>query len=120
MLLVFVSGILVGGFGYHLFTATSASAKATPAEFRKHYLGEMRARLKLTGDQVTKLNAILDESRERFHAAHAKIDPEMKKLRAEQTDKIRAILSDDQKVEFEKFRQEREKRMESRKPPGGL
>ena len=65
--LVFASGAVLGVFGHRLYTVSSVSAKAVrnPEEFRKRTMAEMQTRLKLTDDQVLKLNAIMDETRAR-------------------------------------------------------
>jgi hypothetical protein len=112
VLLVFASGIAVGGSAHLLYTSNSVIASTTPrspAEYRRQLIAEMRTRLHLTSDQVSKLEPILDETRRRYQECHKKIDPETKAIQAEQVQKIRALLTDDQQTEFEKMRAEREK-----------
>lgn len=114
LLLVFTSGILVGAFGHRLATVPPVAAKAptkpSPEEWRKHYLGEMQTRLKLTPEQYGQVNSILDETRSRFHEARANHDVTMKTIREEQTNKVRSILTDTQRPEYEKLHAEREAR----------
>ena len=120
LLLVFGSGIAVGGFGYRLYSATPAvSAKAapkvSPEEVRRQHLNEMQTRLNLTPTQVQQVNAIWDETRSLFHNARAKHNQEIGALRERQADKVRAILTDAQRPEYEKLRAEREARVKSGK-----
>jgi Spy/CpxP family protein refolding chaperone len=113
LLLVFLSGIAVGVFANRLYVMNSVSANASsksPEEWRRKYVEEMRSRLRLSDQQVAQLQPILDETRQRFHDAHERAKPELKAIQDEQVQKVRSILKDDQKAEFEKFRQEREKR----------
>ena len=108
--LVFVSGALLGAFSHRLYTVSGVSANAprNPEEFRKRYMEEMKSRLKLTADQVTKLSVILDETRARVRSTRESIEPEIRKIREEQQEKVHQILSADQRPEYDKMRQERE------------
>jgi len=71
--------------------------------------------LKLTDEQVTRLNIIMDETRARIEDTRAKMHPAYQKIREEQQEKFRAILNPEQQVELEKMRKERE----ARQKPGG-
>ncbi len=117
--LVFLSGVLVGGFGYRLYSASSVNAaRARSSEdYRVRYVTEMRNRLKLNEQQVEELNAILDATRERWREVRERYKPEMKSIQDEQVERIRAILDPAQRTEYEKMRAEREERSKS-KPPG--
>jgi Spy/CpxP family protein refolding chaperone len=110
--LVFASGAVLGAFGHRLYTVSTVSAKTTknPEEFRKRYLAEMERRLVLTPEQLSKVNAILDETRSRFHEVNERTKPELQAIRLEQQDKIRALLNPTQQAEYEKMRKEREER----------
>ena len=114
--LVFASGVMLGGFGQRLYTAASVSAKTTknPEEFRKNYVAEMRTRLKLTDQQVQKLNLILDETNAQyqaeFKAEREKRVPALQQIRQHQIDRINAELSASQQSEYERMRKEREEK----------
>ena len=115
--LVFVSGAVLGVFGDRLYNATVVNGSIggpdkgkNPEEFRKKMVAEWQKRLTLSDEQVTKLNIILDETRSQFHEARQKMDPEMQAIRHGQQDKIRAMLKPEQRAEYEKMLQEREKR----------
>jgi Spy/CpxP family protein refolding chaperone len=119
--LVFVSGALLGAFSHRLYTVSGVSADAprNPEEFRKRYMEEMKSRLKLTADQVTKLSVILDETRARVRSTRESIEPEIRQIRDEQQEKVHQILSADQRPEYDKMRQEREAEIKRRggRPP---
>jgi hypothetical protein len=111
LLLLFFSGVAVGGFGLHLYTKTvNASVNPrNPDEFRRRYIAELRTRLKLTDDQMQQLGPILDETRRRHHELMDKHRPEFKAIQDEQVRKIRAILTESQQAEYTKLLEEREK-----------
>lgn len=113
LILVFLSGCLVGVFGNRLYQMRSVSAsvsgRPSSLELRRKYVTELRGRLHLSDDQVSKLQPILDATHRRVHEVMERRRPEMKAIEADQARQIRALLNPDQQAEFEKFRQEREK-----------
>jgi Spy/CpxP family protein refolding chaperone len=122
LFLVFTSGVAVGGFGYHLYTGTPVSAarqgdkpKLSPEEWRRQYLNEMQTRVHLTEAQIQEMNGILDSTRSLFHEARQKHNQELKALREDQADRIRAILTPEQRPEYEKLRAERDQRSKATK-----
>ncbi len=119
--LVFVCGGVVGAFAHRLYTVSTVSANAgqrNPEEFRKRYLAELKTRLNLNDDQLTKLNTILDETRTQFRATRAVIEPEMRKIREDQQQKISALLSPEQQTEWQKIQEERARNRQNKKRGG--
>jgi hypothetical protein len=116
LLLVFVSGAVAGVFAHRLYTMNSVQARVerdrprSPDDYRKRYVADMKTRLGLSDDQVSKLGAILDETRTRYRDLHERFRPEMKSIQEDQTQKIRAILTSTQQAEYETMRAERDKR----------
>jgi Spy/CpxP family protein refolding chaperone len=112
--LVFACGLVLGAFGDRLYNASAVVAKPAatknPEEFRKKIIAEYQSRLKLTDDQVAKLNAIMDETRSRVEETRQKLKPAYQKIHEEQSEKVRALLSPDQQIEYDKMRKEREQR----------
>jgi hypothetical protein len=109
LLLIFSSGVIVGAFGMRLYSPLSAKT-AAPEDWRKQYMNEMQSRLKLSPEQATQLNVILDETKARAHLAHEAHDGAMSRIRDEQSVKVRNILNEDQRPEYDKIRAEREQR----------
>ncbi|MCW5977304.1 MAG: hypothetical protein KIT09_04470 [Bryobacteraceae bacterium] len=102
--LVFLSGLLVGFFSERMVCSRSVSAspppaRLTPEQFRQHYVETMNARLQLTPEQLTRLDAILDDTRTGFQ-----------QLKQKQTDEINAMLTAEQQVAYAQLRKEREER----------
>lgn len=107
--LIFLSGVAVGIFSYRLYAVTTVAAR-DPNEFRKRYTNELQTRLHLNQDQLAKLNSVFDETRARVDDLDRKrrqdMRPEMDAIRAEQRDKVRAMLDPAQRTEYEKILQE--------------
>jgi len=118
VLMVFLSGVLAGAVGYRLYNAKSVNAtdpvarkpRPSPEEWRRHMVEEMHKRLKLTDDQVTKLQAAFDGTRQSFDEYDQRAKAERKAIIEQQHDEIRAFLHPEQKAEYEKFLAERQKR----------
>ena len=114
LLLVFGSGALVGAFGHRLYSAKTVTAgqneKRSPEALRQKYLKDYESRLKLDAGQMQKLVIILDDTKAKYKATHDTIDPQMKRIAAEQRERINAMLSEEQKSEYTKWLEERESR----------
>ena len=83
--LVFASGVVLGVFGERLYRATTVNAVArpNPEEYRKQVIAEFQSRLKLDGDQVSRLNAIMDETRARVTETRKQMHPAYQKIHEE-------------------------------------
>ena len=117
LFLVFISGAVVGALGYRTYKPPSASsnARVSPEEFRRQYLLEIKSRVNLNDDQLQKVNAILDETRTRFHDARDKHNEIVKQIGEEQRSKMKAILTSDQIPKAEQFWQDRDLRNKQNK-----
>lgn len=129
ILLVFVSGSVVGALGYRLYSRRTA---ATDVQVRPPrppgprgpgpWIAALQTRLKLSPDQVQKLNAIFETTGHRFGEARKKaeaqtrknMDPEMEAIHKDQVAQIEAMLDTGQLAEYRKMMDERRKQMEKR------
>jgi hypothetical protein len=83
----------------------------------------LQTRLKLSSDQVQKLNAIFDATGRQFGEARKKaetetrkiMDPEINAIHKDQVAQIEAMLDAPQLTEYRKMLEERRKQMEIRK-----
>jgi len=114
LLLVFVSGALVGALGYRTYNPPTARGSAGntgthpgTADFRRPYIEESRSRLKLTDDQVAKLTAILQQTDARFHEVREHDNEQVRQIREENYERVRTILTPEQIPEYEKLHAER-------------
>ena len=113
LLLVFVSGSVVGALGYRTYnppTARTVSTPPSPSEWRRQYIDESRSRLSLTDDQVAKLSSILDQTEARFRQARERENQEIRQIREDHFERVRTILTAEQLPKYEKLHQEREAR----------
>lgn len=114
---VFFSGAAVGAIGMYLYSAGSVRAMSPHAraeQWRKEYLGEMQARLRLTPEQRVRLEGILDSTKRLYQELNEKHRPEYEAIQQAQTEQIRQILTPEQREEYEKLRLEREERRKKR------
>ena len=109
LLLTFVSGLVIGAFGFWLYDmkAVSASTARGSDEFRKRYMNEMESRLDLTADQKQHLITILDQTRTLYREVYEKHRPEYDAIQEHQVSQIRGILNAEQQRKYEAYRQER-------------
>jgi uncharacterized membrane protein len=123
MLAVFLSGAVVGAFGHRLYMVRSViaepspTARPSPEDFRRRYVEELTARLKLQPNQVAQLNEILDLTRERFRVMRERSRPEGEQIKQDQRNSIRAMLNPSQQAEYEKILQERDRKRAAEHKP---
>jgi len=122
LLLVFISGVVVGGVAYRSFHPPPPP-RPTQEELRKIIINDMKKAVHLDEQQVAELEKILDDIRAQGQDLRGRMDAEGKKIRDQQIEEIKKILRDDQQPLYDKFRHdrqvEREKRMKDQSP-GGL
>jgi hypothetical protein len=114
LLLVFLSGVLVGGFAYRLYNVSVVAGpnngkRPDPEEVRKHIVADMRERLKLDSQQVSQLQQILDQTKEKFDQLHDRMNAEGQAIHTSYHEKVKAILRADQLPLYEQWRTERER-----------
>jgi len=125
--LVFLSGAVLGGLGDHFYGAQispSKNGKGTKnsEEVRHSIIDFWKTHLKLTDDQVVKLGLIMDETRAKMDEIHRSTIPAQQEIRRSQIERMRAMLSPEQQVEYDRLQKEREDRKKGnpRGGPGGF
>lgn len=132
LMLVFLSGALVGAVGYRLYIVNSVNAvkqqakqppRLSPEEARKRQVEDLRQRVGLDDQQVAQYNAILDDTRQQFDRLHDqlhdRLNTEGRAIHDQQVAKVYAILRPEQRPLYEKWRAEREaerKKREQQRP----
>jgi hypothetical protein len=123
--LVFVSGALVGVLAHRAYIVRAASTnppvsarKPNPQDWRKHFLGDMRTKVKLDDGQMAQVNAVFDWVDVQIPQLNAKQESERKTLNNAIQEKITAILRPDQIPLYAQFRADRDKDRERRKMQG--
>ncbi len=108
-ILLFFVGVAVGVLSHRYVTASSVSAKSSE-DFRQRYISEMQSRLKLSPQQLTELETILDETKAKYKAVRDSYRPAMMKVKQDQTSRVKAILTPRQIPAYEQLVAERERR----------
>ena len=107
--LLFCCGAAAGALAHRYFAISTVNAKSSE-DFRQHYMSEMKSKLNLTPDQVSQLERILDETKEKYRAVREQYRPAMLKVKNEQTSRVKSILTAAQIPAYEQLVAEREQR----------
>jgi hypothetical protein len=113
LLLVFLSGAVVGVCGYRVYNTSiappaRAAEKQNPEDRRRQLIAETTREVQLDPDQVAKLGRIYDETRVRFDELNRKRNVEARAIWDAQVAQIEAFLRPDQVVLYEKLRARKE------------
>jgi Spy/CpxP family protein refolding chaperone len=117
---------IAAAIGMMLFAVSAALAQRGPTpEKTDRHLAQLKERLKLTDAQAEKIKAIMDESQKEAMAERDKHkgDPEAAaKFREDHRkatdEKIKAVLNDEQKKEYETAKDELRQKMQDRRGKG--
>lgn len=128
LMLVFLSGALVGVVGYRLWAVNSVTSQPvapkqpphlSPEEFRKRQVADLRQKVGLDDQQVAQYNAILDWTRQQFDQLHDNLNAQGRTIHDQQVAKVDAILRPEQRPLYAKWRADREaerKKREQQRP----
>ena len=129
LLLVFLSGGVLGAFAYRLYSISPVHSgrdpgapprKMSPEEWRKKYVSDLTAVVKLDPQQLAALNGVLDRTRDEVEklngkmklehdAVNEKWHPDREAIHHQQVESVKALLRPDQIPLYEAFRAERER-----------
>ena len=104
--LVFVLGAALGGVLGYASAHRSYAAEPTvlTAEARRAQKRQQMAReVGLTPEQLQQVSVILDGAQIDYKAVHAVMDPQIDAVRQKSRDKIRALMTPEQKPKLEEF-----------------
>ena len=104
VLVVFLLGALLGGVGNHVWGERVWGKQIINTQpTRNEIVGNLTRDLQLTPDQQKQLGSIVDDTRAQWRTLYTTIEPLHEQIREESRDRIRAILTPDQKPKFEDF-----------------
>jgi hypothetical protein len=127
LLLVFLSGGVLGAFTYRLYSISPVHSgtvgppkKMNPEELRKRYVDDLTSAVKLDSQQVAALNAVLDQTHVEFDKLNEKVKadrdaldkkwrPDREVIHNHQIERITGLLRPDQLPLYESFRTERDR-----------
>jgi hypothetical protein len=102
VVVVFLLGIGLGSAGTYLVTARVLAARPQQASHvPANHMAMFTRDLNLNPDQQKQIQAILTETRARYAEIHSQADPEYERARQAGREKIRQVLTAEQKPKFE-------------------
>ena len=109
---VFLLGAIVGGsLGTTIVSRQFASRPEISARQKRNMILEkFRSRLSLTPEQTEKVSVILEETHRQFRALEQSIKPQSVEIRSQMRNKVRQLLTEDQKGAFEVMTREYDQR----------
>src|ERR1039457_4442000 len=128
LLLVFFSGVVVGGFAYRVYSTSAAAApsnpkgpeeKRDPEAIRKHNIDEMTQVVHLDQQQVVQLETIYDHIREQFDQVSQKRNADVRSIFDDQVAQTKAMLRPDQLPLYEALHAKHEADRKARKKGSG-
>ena len=102
---LFILGIALGSVGTYVVT-TQVQAARPHASLTHNYAGTVamyNQDLSLSPDQQKQLEVIFNDMRDHYAALHENLDPEYEKVRHEGRERIRQILTPEQRPKFEEL-----------------
>ena len=101
---VFVLGIALGGVGTYVATTRVLAARPQTVVHSAASTAAMFTRdLNLSPEQQTQIEVILGDTRAHYAAIHEKVDPEYEQVRQQGRDRIRQLLTPEQRPKFEEL-----------------
>jgi Spy/CpxP family protein refolding chaperone len=102
---LFILGIALGSVGTYLVTLKVQAAKPQPtlAHNPAHTMAMYTRDLNLNADQQSQIQAILNDTRAQYAQLHEKLDPEYEQVRHQGRERIRQILTPEQRPKFEEL-----------------
>jgi hypothetical protein len=106
-ILLFLGGLVVGVLGHTYYAATVVKGAEG---FRHRYVSEMQSKLNLTPPQVNQLETILDETKAQYKAVRDSYHPAMLKIKNEQINRVKSILTPQQLPIYDQIVADHERR----------
>jgi Spy/CpxP family protein refolding chaperone len=106
VIVVFFLGVLLGGVGNHVWGERVWGRQTSFAHpSRDQLVAALTQNLQLNAEQQQQLGAIIDDTRAQIHVVYAPADAQREELRQKGRNRIRAILTPEQKPKFDAFMQ---------------
>jgi uncharacterized membrane protein len=109
ILTTFILGVVAGASGQYLLSRQSLTS-GPPQDLT----GEMYRALRLDDNQRNQADQILKETRRRYQEIRTQVRPQFDAVREESRRQIRAMLSGEQQILFDKWNQEQDAKREQK------
>ena len=104
VLVVFLLGTLLGGVRNHVWGERVWGKQTINTQpTRNQLVSDLTQDLQLTPDQQKQLGSIVDDTRAQWRTLYNTIEPQHEQIRQQARDRMRAILTPEQKPKFEAF-----------------
>ena len=105
VILVFLLGAMAGAIADHMpcWHRVESIITGGPAARRAFIVERLSCELKLNAEQKAKLNEIAKDTHMQIKAVKTQIQPQVDAILAASEDKVRAMLTPEQRERFEKF-----------------
>ena len=103
ILVIFLLGVLLGGVGDHLWGAHLWSRGQRSISHRDRIITDLTRDLQLTPDQLKQVTSIVDDTQAQIHTLYGTLDTQREQIRQQARERIRGVLTDTQKAEFDAF-----------------
>ena len=112
MAIVFLLGSIVGASLGTAFVSRKLASPSEPSRShgREKMIEKFKSRLKLSPQQTAQMQTIVDETHKQFSALHETVKPQFDEIRNRMRARIRELLDEDQKREFEIMNREFDQR----------
>ena len=106
--LVFLLGAALGGmagyvFAHQKYAVTNAAAPPSDAARRAQKVQELTSLVNLTPEQSQQVDAVIADVQSQMKSIRKTLDPQLGEVRQKGRERIRAILSAEQRPKFEAF-----------------
>jgi Spy/CpxP family protein refolding chaperone len=119
-LVLFILGIALGSVGTYMVTTRVLAARPQAGLARSPgHMAMFTRDLNLNPDQQTQIQAIMNDTRARYAELHQKLDPEYEQVRHEGRERIRQVLTPEQRPKFEDLLRQIDEDRRQRQTPEG-
>jgi flagellar basal body-associated protein FliL len=106
--LVFLLGAALGGmagyvFAHQKYAVTNAAAPPSDAVRRAQKVQELSSRVNLTPEQSRQVDGVIADIQTQMKSIRKTLDPQLDEVRQKGRERIRAILSAEQRPKFEEY-----------------
>lgn len=100
---LFLLGVAIGGFGAYALGERAWGARQEQHHDHDRIVRQLTQDLGLSADQQKQLQTIIEDTRSKYHALYEPLRPQQEQIRQQGRDKIRTILTPNQRAKFEEF-----------------
>lgn len=116
---VFATGAIMGAsWGGMLVSRNAASAMSPTHKSKPGIIEKFKTRLRLSGEQVHRIESILDQTHHDFNELHFAVKPQFEEIRYQMRSQIQQILNEEQKQEYQAMLRDSDERRAAGKKDG--